>query len=183
MVKNLEHINNYIRYAEKKYQNIYFLQVPHYVLSQYIRDGILGCKKDIKQRVYQLNNIVSMVKKNTGIDCAIFGFKQSDSMNRRLMLRTYEDESINNKTKNAYPLSRYKNADVLAYIRHKRLIRPTIYGQGQSQGCDVGSLAFLMYCKELYPNDYKKVIKVFPDCERIVFEYEYSLQEEVKDDE
>jgi len=172
MVKNLDHINAYIVWAKAKYPTIEFMQVPHYALSQFIRKGIMGIKPDRTQRVYQLKDITRMVKKNTGIEWAIFGFKQSDSMNRRLMLRGYADESICEPTKNAYPLSKYKNKDVLAYIKHQKLIQPTVYGIGQSQGTSVNNLAFLMYCRWNYPNDYKKIIAVFPDCERIVFEYE-----------
>lgn len=178
MVKDLEHIQIYINYAKRKYPKIEFIQVPHYVLSQYIRIGMMGIRTDPTQRIYQLNHIVSMVKKNTGIDWAIFGFKQSDGLNRRLMLRGYEDEAINRGTKNAYPLSKYKNKDILAYIKHRRLIPPTVYGHGQSQGNDVTSLAFLMYCKWNFPNDYKKIISIFPDGERIVFEYERTIPSE-----
>lgn len=176
MVKNLEHINRYINYAKTKYPGIEFMQVPHYVLSQYIRDGVLGIRKDSKQRVYQLNHIVSMVKKNTGIEWAFFGFKQSDGLNRRLMLRGYEDECINRKTKNVYPLSKYKNGDILAYIKHKRLIQPIEYGGGQSQGTDVSNLPFLMFCRWNFPNDYEKIKAVFPQVERIVFEYEWEVE-------
>jgi hypothetical protein len=117
-----------------------------------------------------------MVKMNTGIQWAIFGFKQSDSINRRLMLKTYEDEAICSVSKNVYPLSKYKNKDVLTYISKRKLIQPTAYGYGQSQGNDISELAFLMYCKEKYPNDYQKVISLFPMCERIVFEYEHQQE-------
>lgn len=172
MVKDLEHINKYIIYAKHKYPNITFIQVPHYALSQYRRDGVLGCHKDPTQRVYQLSNITEMVKKNTGIQWAIFGFKQSDSLNRRLMLRTYRDEMFADSTYNLYPLSKYKNADVEKYIKLKKLIPPIKYGEGQSQGTNVGNLPFLIYCKRFHPADYQKIIKEFPQTERIVFEYE-----------
>lgn len=172
MVKDLEHINKYIVYAKNKYPKIKFIQVPHYVLSQYRRDGVLGCKKDLTQRVYQLNHIVNMVKKNTGIEWAIFGFKQSDSMNHRLMLRTYRDEMFSDNTKNVYPLSKYNNKDVEKYIKLKKLIPPIKYGIGQSQGTDVYNLPFLIYCKTYHPEDLKKIINDFPHCERIIFEYE-----------
>ena len=172
MVKDLEHINNYIVWAQRKYPNIEFHQIPHYVLSQYVRDGVMGCRKDTTQRVYQLNHVVEMAKLNYGCDWALFGFKQSDGMNRRLMLKGYKDEMIYENTKNAYPLSKYKNADINKYIAYKKLVRTTKYGFGQSQGCNVTGLPFLMYCKEYYPNDYQKVINQFPLAERLVFEYE-----------
>lgn len=172
MVKDLEHINKYILWAKSEYPKVKFMQVPHYVLSQYRRDGYLGCQKDNSQRVYQLNHIVSMVKRNTGIEWAIFGFKQSDSMNRRLMLRGYKNETIYENTKNAYPLSKLKNKDVLRYIKYKNLIPPLEYGIGQSQGTDVTNIPFLYYCKYNFPKDYEKVIREFPQAELIMFNYE-----------
>lgn len=172
MVKDLEHIDKYILWAKNKYKNATFIEVPHYALSQYIKDGVYGCKKDPKQRVYQLNHITAMVKKNTGIDWAIFGFKKSDNLTRRLQLMGYRDEAIFDNTKNAYPLSKYKNGDVEKYIKLKRLLPPIKYGDGQSQGTNVGNLPFLMYCKTYHPNDYKKIIKEFPQVELLVFEFE-----------
>lgn len=172
MVKDLEHINKYIIWAKKKYPNAEFIEVPHYALSQYIRDGYLGCKKNPKQRVYQLNHIAKMVKTNTNVDWVIYGMKQSDSMNRRIQLRTYEDEMIYSNTKSAYPLSKYKNKDVLAYIKYKKLPPPIIYGKGQSQGANPSNIPFLYYCKTYFPNDYQKIIKEFPASERILFEAE-----------
>jgi len=172
IVRDLEHVNKYILWAKNKYPKIKFLQIPHYALSQYIRDGYMGHRRDRTQRVYQLNHIVQMMKKNIGIDWAFFGFKQSDNMNRRLQLRGYKDEGIYENTKNAYPLSRYKNADMEKYIKLKKLIPPIKYGNGTSQGTAVNSLPFLLYIKEFHPSDYEKVIKEFPHCERMMFEYD-----------
>lgn len=172
MVKDLEHINKYIIWAKSKYSRAEFIQVPHYVLSQYRRDGHLGCAKCKTQRVYQLKDITRMVKRNLGIDWAVFGFKKSDSLNRRLMLNTYRRGIFCDETKNAYPLSPYKNGDVEKYIKHKRLIPPIVYGGGQSQGTDIGNLPFLLYCKRFHPKDYKKIISEFPHAARIVFDYE-----------
>ena len=171
MVKDLEHVNKYILWAKSKYPEVDFIEVPHYALSQYRRDGILGCAKDPSQRVYQLSDIIKMVKRNTGIDWAIIGFKQSDSLNRRLMLRGYTDEMVNESTNNAYPLSKYKNKDVETYIKHKKLIPPLKYGDGQSQGTSVGNIPFLLFCKTYYPQDYEKVKADFPLVEKVLFDY------------
>ncbi|MDR1652502.1 MAG: phosphoadenosine phosphosulfate reductase family protein [Prevotellaceae bacterium] len=178
VVKHLEHIDKYIIWAKNKYPKCEFIEVPHFVLSQYVKFGYLGCKKDSTQRVYQLNNIVSMTKKNTGIDWAFIGFKQSDNLNRRLQLRTYEDNAIYRNTKNAYPLSAYSNQDIERYIKLKKLIPPIKYGYGASQGTDISSPIFLKYCKDYYPNDYQRIIKEFPQAQRIEFEFEYDLKNE-----
>lgn len=172
-VKNLEHINRYIAYACRKYPKIRFIQIPHYGIYSYIKVGFFGCKKNENQRKYTLEQLTDIVRERTGIDWAFFGFKQSDSMNRRLMLRGYKDEAINEKTMKAYPLSQYKNGDVLRYIEQSNLIKPETYGgERQSAGADITDIHHLLFLRDNFPDDLQKVYSQFPMAERLVFEYE-----------
>jgi sulfate adenylyltransferase subunit 2 len=171
VVPDLEHINKYINYSQQRY-GVKFLQVPHYALSSMIKAGHLGIKKNEKQKLVTLAHTTESVQIKTGIEYCFFGFKQSDSMNRRLMLRTYEGNAIS-PTKKIYPLSEWKNKDVLAYIKQNNLLSPINYGgKTQSSGCDVEDINFLLWCKNHFPNDYKKIINVFPLADIKVFEYE-----------
>lgn len=173
VVKDLEHIRRYINYAERKYPNCHFVQVPHYALFSYIKTGYLGCKANPKQRQYSLAEITEKIRERTGIDWALFGFKQSDSMNRRVMLRTYRDEAICDASRKAYPLSHYKNGDVRRYICKRNLIPPESYGMGQSCGTDISDTDYLLFLREKFPEDLKKVFAKFPHAERNLFEYDY----------
>lgn len=172
-VKGLEHIGRYVQWAQRKYTNARFVQIPHYSLFSYIKTGFMGCDKNENQRKYNLQQLTDMVREKTGITWAFFGFKQSDSLNRRLMLRTYEDEAICRKTSKCYPLSHYKNADILHYIEDKGLITPETYGGNyQSSGCDITDIHYLTYLQDHYPNDYQRVVEQFPMVERIIFEHQ-----------
>lgn len=174
IVKDMEHINKYILWAEHKYPNVKFIQYPHYAIYTYIKYGHLGIKQDPSQRLYKLMDINNMARENTGLDWTMFGFKQSDSLNRRLMLRTYEMEAINEKSQKAYPLSHWKNRDVLAYISLNNIITPIQYTkQAQSQGTDINDITFLLWCQKNYPGDLKKIIAVFPQTEQMLFEFNY----------
>ena len=171
MVKGLEHIDKYIIWAKQKYPKARFISVPHYALTQYIKDGAFGCVQEPKQRIKSLSDITEEVREATGIEWAIFGFKKTDSLNRRIMLSTYEGQMVNEATKKAYPLSLYKNKDVEAYIKYKRLIPSLKYGNGQSQGTDVSNIPFLLYCRNYYPQDLDRVIATFPEVEKILFDF------------
>ena len=167
VVKDLRHINRYVRYAERRYPNAKFIQVPHFNLSYSIsNNGVFGKK-------VQMTDIANAIRERFGIEWAFFGFKKSDSMNRRLMLSTYEDEAINEKNKACYPLSSYKNSDVLDYIKRKGLIRPESYGKGQSAGTAVADIDYLLFLRNNFPDDLEKVLAIFPLSERILFEYDY----------
>lgn len=172
IVKDLQHINRYISYAINKYSNVKFVQIPHFALTSYRKVGYMGCAKNEKQKLLTMAKLTDIVRERYGIDWAFFGFKQSDSLNRRTMLRTYEDEAINWKSKKCYPLSQYKNKDILAYIEREGLIKPERYGNAQSAGTNISDMDYLLWLRENFPQDLQKILKEFPLVERLIFEYD-----------
>lgn len=95
-------------------------------------------------------------------------------MNRRLMLRTYHMNGINEAQKKCYPLSEYKNRDVLEYINRRCLIKPESYdSKHQSSGTDITDLNYLLFLRAKYPDDLRKVVNEYPMVERKLFEYDY----------
>ena len=173
VVKDLEHITKYMHYINKKYPKARIIQIPHFALFSYIKTGHLGHRQNEKQRLYNLSDLTDNIREKTNIQWAVFGFKQSDSMNRRVMLRTYQDEAINEKNKKVYPLSTYKNNDIIEYIKAEKLITPEKYGNSQSSGTDINDLNYLLFLRNHFPNDLKKVIAEFPLVERKLYEYDY----------
>jgi sulfate adenylyltransferase subunit 2 len=182
LVKDLEHVMRYYNYAKAKYPNIEFVQVPHYALFNYIKTGYMGIKQNTKQRQWTLADITEKLREKIGVEWACYGFKQSDSLNRRLMLRSYTDgkEAINWKTKKFYPLSTYKNKEIMDFILDHRLKNPEVCGTNkQSSGVDIEDIEYQKYLKELYPSDLEKIYKVFPMA-RIVMLKANSNKEELK---
>lgn len=168
LLPGLKHIENYYHYAKARYPNVEFIQVPHYAYYNYVKYGFMGIKKNPKQREWTLSEITDKIREMTGIEWACYGFKQSDSLNRRIMLRTYvgevgKMEAIFTKGKKFYPLSTYKNGEVLAYIEKEHLKSPETYGgTGQSVGTDITSADYQQYLKDNYPEDLEKIYSVFP---------------------
>ena len=181
MVQDLDHINRYIKWTEKRYPNCQFIQTPHYAYYNLKKHGFYGAEQ-VGYSDWTLSKIADKVVEETGIEWQVYGFKMADSMNRRLMLRSYDDEITNEKTKKIYPLSLWKNKEVLAYIEKQRLIKPLQYsklGNAKSQGTAIDDIGFLMWCKNNAPDDLNKIIAEFPDAERIIFEYEYKQSKTV----
>jgi sulfate adenylyltransferase subunit 2 len=173
IVKDLSHINRYISYAQNKYKNINLIQIPHFVLFNYIKNGYMGIERNETQREYNLGQLTEIIRERTGMEWACYGFKQSDSMNRRLMLRTYDMDAVCWKSKKFYPLSGYKNSDVLKYISDSLLIKPEIYGNAKSNGTAINDLDYLLFLRNSYPDDLEKVVSVFPYCDRLLYEHDY----------
>lgn len=173
VVRDLSHINRYINYACNKYHKVKFVQIPHFAVFSNIKTGYMGCEKNEQQRLYSMASLTDIIREKYSVEWAFFGFKQSDSMNRRLMLRTYKYEAINYEQKKCYPLSSYKNKDVIEYIERNNLIRPEKYGNGQSAGTNVTDINYLLFLRNNFPTDLKKVLKQYPLVERLLFEYDY----------
>lgn len=172
VVPNLTHIQRYYVYAKKKYPNVEFVQVPHYGFYSMVKTGFMGIKKNEKQRKWTLADITDKLREKLGIEWACYGFKQSDSLNRRLMLRSYKGEgklAINWQSKKFYPLSTYYNKDILEYIVNNHLKEQETYGGiGQSCGCDISSVEYQLYLKQFFPDDLEKIYKVFPQARIIL---------------
>lgn len=178
-VKDLEHVNKYIGWAQRRYPNVRFIQIPHMAVYVETRLGFLGRKKNPDQKLYSLSDLTDIVRVRYNIEWAFFGFKMSDSFKRRLMLRNYTPDkgeydlqAINYKSKKAYPLSVYKNGDVLRYIEDNGLIRPEKYGlNGQSSGCDPTNIDYLLWLEKNSPKDLQRVYSELPLAERLMFNY------------
>lgn len=180
MVKGLESELVYADYAKRKYPGIELYQVPHYALYTYIRTGCFGVARNPDQRKYELSDINNKLKEHLGIGWSCFGFKQSDSFNRRLTLRSYKDgmEAICWRTRNFYPLSTYGNRAVLSYIREHRLKEPMSYKSEQSSGCAVDDYDYLRWLRDNHYGDYKRVNEEMPKTKFIIRLYENNDQRE-----
>lgn len=174
MVKDLTHITSKINWALRKYNNIEFIQMPHFAQSFYRKYGDLKLEKNEAQKQLNLEDCIELARQKTGIEWVCLGFKKSDGLNRRVMLNTYEDSGIYRKGHKFFPLSEYNNKWCLRYIDKQKLIKPTDYDikRGQSSDFVPTNIGCLLWCKEHYPADYKKILTEYPIAERYIFEYE-----------
>jgi 3'-phosphoadenosine 5'-phosphosulfate sulfotransferase (PAPS reductase)/FAD synthetase len=173
IVPDLDHVNKYINWSQQKY-GVKFLQIPHFILNDYVKTGYMGIQKNESIKFSTLAKIDQQIRVKTGIDYTVYGFKKSDSMNRRFMLKDLMFEGYNPKTHKAYPLASWNNGLVLKYISQKRLLPPLTYDQKtRSTGFDITDGAMLAWLKKHYPNDLQKVFATFPATKTVLFEYEY----------
>lgn len=168
-VKGLDHIENNLRAVKSRYPNVKIMQVPHWTLSRVLRCG-LYCVPNPNIKLISLKDIDESVRLRTGIQYTFYGMKQSDGLNRRLMLRGYEMEAVSN-TKKVYPLSTWKKADVMAYVKARKLPEPIAYNNNKSQGLTFVPEVF-NYLKMNYPQDLERIYDVFPLSRNVLIRYD-----------
>lgn len=160
-----------------RYKNVKIVQVPHWNLTYVLRGGIY-CVPNPKVKVFKVAKVDEAMRLKYGINYTFYGMKKADSMNRRLMLNTYENAI--SETNKVYPLSEWSNKEVLAYMKSKKLPQPVRYSQNASGGVGFNIDCFL-WMRNNEPNDLQKTLKTFPMSEKILFDYDaFKLKEEKK---
>jgi 3'-phosphoadenosine 5'-phosphosulfate sulfotransferase (PAPS reductase)/FAD synthetase len=169
-VKGMRHCDKYLEYTARMYKNMEVLQCPHFRLSSIRREGIF-CNPNPSVKILTLSDVDEWARAKTGIDWTFYGIKKSDSLNRRLMLKTYGELPINYNTQKVYPLSDFTDKDVHRYISKNRLIRPVQYGTKRSNaaGFDIDCM---LWMRENEPQDLELMYKKFPKSRQILFEYD-----------
>ena len=169
-VKDLDHINGWIRWVKKKYPKVEFMQVPHWNLTYILRGG-LYCVPNPKVKLWNLSKTIEALRLKTNCYYVFLGMKKADGMNRNLMLKGYEANGYENKGL-VYPLASWTQKDVLAYMKQKRLPQPVRYSSKAGGGVGFSEETFT-WLEKHYPQDLQKIYKVFPMSERILFEQNY----------
>ncbi|MCK9629363.1 MAG: phosphoadenosine phosphosulfate reductase family protein [Bacteroidales bacterium] len=165
-VKDLEHINRYLRWAETKYNNVRIVQIPHWNLTYILRSGTF-CAPNPKVRLLKLSDIDRAMKLREGVEYSFLGMKKADSLNRRLMMNR-DGAVIGSKV---YPLMDWTNKEVLQYMKVRGLPEPVRYGKKASNGVGFNPECF-SYLREHYPGDLKKILEKFPLSEKILIDYD-----------
>lgn len=167
-VKDLEHINRWVNWVKAKYPNIEFVQIPHWNLTYILRGG-LYCVPNPKVKLLKLADVIESMKIRFGMDYVFLGMKMADGMNRRLMLKSYEETQYENKGL-CYPLAEWTQKDILSYMKQHGLPEPVRYSLKASSGVGF-NLDCMLWLERNYPQDLEKIYRTFPMAERILWEY------------
>jgi 3'-phosphoadenosine 5'-phosphosulfate sulfotransferase (PAPS reductase)/FAD synthetase len=96
------------------------------------------------------------------------GVRRDESMARRGML-AHLSYGIDERNKKLYPIADFSTKQVMAYAKLNKLPLPPEYQHGFKHDFSVPDVDVLVYLKNNYPKDYKKVIAEFPHLGAIVW--------------
>ena len=167
MVKDLEHIDKYLRFAENRYKNVRVVQKPHWRLTHIHSYGVY-CKPQ-KVKILRLRDIVEIVKIEFGCQYVFIGEKKVDSFHRRGRIAAY-DNCIS-KVGLVCALAEWKDTHVYKYIERNKLPLPIRYSSRRTNGVRF-DLDVYLFLRENYPNDLKKILEAYPLSEKILFDYD-----------
>lgn len=186
-VKDLEHIERYVRLAEKMYPNIIIRQLPHFMLSNIRRAGVF-CTPIPDTKIQKIKDIEKIIRQETGERFIFSGMKGVDGFMKRMRLKMW-GENFTTESGEIYPLALWTNNEVLRYIKTHQLPTPVNYTTSEHQlltkngrvmqkvssGLTFDIDVFL-WLRKFYPQDLEAIYTEFPLSKQIIFEYEYQKQ-------
>lgn len=167
LVPELEFQERTLKWYENKY-NIEIIRIPHFECSNFLKYGSFTIS-DWNVDIVGINDTYEYLRQTTNIEWIAAGERAADSIVRNAMLK--KSGSIDFKRKRFFPLIYWKKQDVFAYIKYKKLY---LSPEQKKIGFSFRSLAGseLSVIKSLYPDDYKKILKVYPFAEAGVKRFE-----------
>lgn len=153
------------------YENKYDLEIirlPHMDAAAFFRYGCFR-KEDYTFPIVSINDIYHYVRLETDMWWIAAGERINDSIVRRAMMK--KSGSIDVQRGRFYPISAWNKKEVLDYIKYHKLY----LGQdSRKMGFSFKSLEGreLYMVRENFPDDYEKILHLYPFAEASVKRYE-----------
>jgi len=155
-VQGLEIKQRIIDHYESRW-HVRIHQQPHY--------GALSLKTGKR---HKMGDIERGLRVKYDISYIAQGIRRDESVARRGQL-AHLPHGIDEKYRKVYPIADFSAKDVMAYIKLNRLPLPMEYSHGLKHDFSVPDVDLLVYLKNNFPADYKKVIAEFPHLEAITW--------------
>lgn len=156
-VRGLSFQESILRYYEDKY-GIPIHRIPHFELSQWLRYGLFrSCDFDCP--IVSVKETYDYMRENTDIWWIAAGERIADSVWRRAMIKS--SGTIDAKRGRFFPIAEWSKADVMAYIRQRKL---RVGAESSRLGFSFRSLMGkdLLKIQKHFPQDYARIRRWFP---------------------
>lgn len=165
-VKGLEFQEKTLRYYEEKY-GIEIKREVHWDCSAYMRQS------GHKMKALKAGNCEKYLRDKYNIPFISLGYRKDESLQRRGHLGSLAKTNyIDWKYKKLFPVADWLASDMDAYVKSRKLLLPIEYQNGY-RNIDQFKGPALLYVKNSYPDDYKKIIMEYPIIEAEAFRMEH----------
>lgn len=167
IVPDLSFEERTLEWYERKYQTE-ITRIPHMETSNWFRYGVFS-RPDDDISIISINDIYHYMRIKEDMWWIAAGERRADSMVRNAMIK--HSGSIDTKRGRIYPIVEWKKQDVLAYIKYHNLY---LGRDSKLLGFSFRSLQGreLAKIKQEFPDDYKKILRIYPFAEAAVLNEE-----------
>lgn len=166
LIPNLEFQEKYLRYIERRY-SLQVIRLPHWNLTTLFKQEVFRFPRPQSLRVKKLKakDYDIYLRQKTGMHWIATGEKAIDSVERNAMIR--QADGISEKRGRFWPLAFWNHAQVYSRIRSRGIALPPEYSLAATSAGSSRSFGdlwhrSLVWIKQQYPEDYRKILEVFP---------------------
>ena len=143
-----------LTYQEKRY-GIEIARIAHPDCAYMVNDRT-------KKRKVKISDLERSLR-DRGAEWIAYGFRKDESLQRRGQLTLTED-GVDYKYRKVFPIAEWAKRHAAAYCKQRRLLLPPEYNHASR---DINSFKgdAVLYIYHNYPDDYKRIIKMYPDVE------------------
>lgn len=179
LIKGLDFQEVHLKYIEAKYAtNI--IRVPDWRLCRIMRNGVarhITPSMDSMPSV-KWSDVENYIRNKTGLHWIASGETQFESLARRGMIQSSKN-GIDIPRGHIYPVGYWKRQEIESYLSFHEIIIPCEYRVMTSERSFGGILMDEMHdIRKHYPEDYKKIKKLFPLADTQAIRYETQLEED-----
>jgi len=162
-VPELEVIRRLCARVEKRY-GIGVRMYPHFDLSRVFKHAVLQPHWGGLDRVPRVDmaDVEARFRAETGVEWIAYGWRRNDSRSRALIIS--QTARMDWKARRVYPIGHWRRQDVLNYLRANGITRPPTFGRREQGGVDFHP-ATLNYLLQRFPDDYAKLVEMYPYAE------------------
>ena len=168
-VPDLSFEEDVIVWAEKRY-GIEITRIPHWDISRMLRNGVL--RRNLADvPVMRINETDDLMRDKFGIEYIASGETKGESIQRRGMLSALGPSTVregvwDHKRRRYFPIADWNRATVFNYLKRNHIPIPAYYSKmrtsfGRMQAEELQSI------HDQYPEDYEKILVIFPFAEAI----------------
>ena len=173
-VPGMEFQEAVIRKYERKY-GVNCIRIPHFETSNFFRYGTYR-EEDLNVPIISVTDEYNYLRQKTAIYWIACGERIADSIVRRAMLK--KSGSIDEKRGRFFPLIYWTKENVMNYMRVKNLVLPREYEKIHHSFRSLSDEDVSMV-KEFFPDDYRKLLKLYPLAEAAAFREEQRRAKQV----
>lgn len=171
LVPGLECEERELRRAERRYgltvRRLLHPYVPGYFQSALFMPDLGGRER---LRLCDQADSEAVLRRRTGLDLVALGWRKCDSIERAIVLNQTGPHDA--KARRCFPIASWTERDVYAYLRAAGIPAPYQFGERRNTGVALKPRP-LAALKKHYPDDYAKILRVFPHAGVLVHRAEF----------
>lgn len=152
------------------------IRTLHFTAPRYYREAVyrphLPAPDAARFRDLTQADVERKIRAETGAEWFAYGMRLTDSLERRGMLN--KCQGVDEATHRAYPIWNWADRHVFAYMKQRGIRVPGLT-IGRSSGISLRTKV-LVFLRDRYPDDYAKVLEVFPYAQAAVFRHDARAQ-------